>query len=301
MSAQSPMSAMSGLRELQQRVLQGILDPARMPLELIQAQDEGEARQRTGVYADAYRLRLIEVLGNDYPALKAWAGPTAFEQIALAYIEAHPSDQPDARWFGRHLPAFLRSADWGLPAVTNTARADMAALEWALSEVFDAEDLPPASLDDVRQLDPTDWPGLRMQLMPSLRRLRLHSNALAVRLAHDQQQDQELDLPLPPPQSLPAHEALVWRHELRVYHRALDADEALALDAVALGADFSGLCEAMLPLLPADEIPARAAGLLARWLTEGCLSTVQAAAADETNEVDLTEGLMEGLMENPAP
>ena len=47
-----------------------------------------------GVYRDAYALRLIEVLTNDYPGLMAMAGPADFDHMALAYIAAHPSRHP---------------------------------------------------------------------------------------------------------------------------------------------------------------------------------------------------------------
>ena len=56
-----------------------------------------------GVYRDAYALRLIEVLTNDYPGLMAMAGPADFERMARAYIAAHPSHHPSVRWFGARL------------------------------------------------------------------------------------------------------------------------------------------------------------------------------------------------------
>ena len=66
-----------------------------------------DASGRLDVYAHGYRLRLIEVLDADYPALHTLAGDELFEQLARAYIAAHPSVFPNARWFGIHLPHFL--------------------------------------------------------------------------------------------------------------------------------------------------------------------------------------------------
>ena len=60
-----------------------------------------------GVYRDAYALRLIEVLTNDYPGLLAMTGPADFDRMARAYIAAHPSHHPSVRWFGARLADFL--------------------------------------------------------------------------------------------------------------------------------------------------------------------------------------------------
>ena len=56
------------------------------------------------VYRDGYALRLIEVLTNDYPGVLAMAGPADFDHMARAYIAAHPSRHPNARWVGSTWP-----------------------------------------------------------------------------------------------------------------------------------------------------------------------------------------------------
>ena len=77
-----------------------------------------------GVYRDAYALRLIEVLTNDYPGLMAMAGPADFDRMARAYIAAHPSHHPSVRWFGARLAGFLASTApySGLAAAAEMAR-----------------------------------------------------------------------------------------------------------------------------------------------------------------------------------
>jgi len=49
---------------------------------------------RLDVYGQAYRLRLIEALGKDFPGLRALIGETDFEAAGRAYIERHPSQHP---------------------------------------------------------------------------------------------------------------------------------------------------------------------------------------------------------------
>src|SRR5262245_47876008 len=60
-----------------------------------------------GVYRHAYTARLVDVLGNDYPHVKRYAGDEAFEGLARAFIAAHPSRSANVRWFGAGFPEFL--------------------------------------------------------------------------------------------------------------------------------------------------------------------------------------------------
>ncbi|MHB8535227.1 MAG: HvfC/BufC family peptide modification chaperone, partial [Sulfuricaulis sp.] len=97
---------------------------------------KADAPTRLTIYYDAYRLRLIEALDSNYPVLHAWIGDEEFEQLGLAYLGAHPSGHFSIRYFGHRLPEFL-----GTEAYSDRPYlGEMAMLEWALSEAFDAED-----------------------------------------------------------------------------------------------------------------------------------------------------------------
>ncbi|HOU66643.1 MAG TPA: DNA-binding domain-containing protein, partial [Thermomonas sp.] len=52
---------------------------------------------RLRIHADAYRLRLIEVLANDYPVTAALLDEDRFDDAALGYLQAHPSTHPSLR------------------------------------------------------------------------------------------------------------------------------------------------------------------------------------------------------------
>ena len=108
-----------------------------------------------GVYRDAYALRLIEVLTNDYPGLMAMAGPADFDRMARAYIAAHPSHHPSVRWFGARLADFLAGT---APYSGLAAAAEMARFEWALGEAFDAPDDTPIQAADLMALPPEILP-----------------------------------------------------------------------------------------------------------------------------------------------
>src|SRR5690606_40146004 len=63
------------------------------------------------VYADAYRLRLIEALAHNYPRLQQLLGEEEFSTVARSYLDEHPSRSVSVRWFGNRLAVHLGDRD----------------------------------------------------------------------------------------------------------------------------------------------------------------------------------------------
>lgn len=261
------MSAAPGspaLAQLQQQFQRYVLGAAPVIEAAVTGNERGDAATRLRVYADAYRLRLLEALGNDYEALRRFIGEARFERLGRAYIEEHPSDTPSVRWFGRHLPQFLRRA----PAyAARPVLAELAQFEWSKGEVFDAPDAPPLALEAVAAVAPDRWPGMQLQPHPGLRRLDLRWNVPAICLAYEQGQP------------APRHRAraralpwLLWRDAaLNIRWRSLGADEAAAFDALSGGASFGTLCELLCQWLEPEHAALHAASLLKRWIVDGLI------------------------------
>ncbi|WP_299344765.1 DNA-binding domain-containing protein [uncultured Pseudoxanthomonas sp.] len=238
-----------------QRQLAGWLlrrDPAEAPL--VSDALPAPASIRLRVYADGYRWRLVEVLGHDFPALRASLGEDRFDTLAEAYLAAHPSRHPSVRHLGQHFPRWL--------ALRDATSADLARLEWQQGEVFDAADAPACSIDDVAALSPEAWTRLRLHVHPAVRRLRLRSTAVAVLDAHARGQP----LPALRPQAPTAW--LLWRAGFDVHWRRLPRDEAMALVAIERGDTFADWCVRLHGRSPAM----RAARLLKRWLSDGLVA-----------------------------
>lgn len=213
------------------------------------------------VYFQAYRLRLIEALETEFPALVAAMGTDAFNNMADGYIQTHPSHHPSVRWFGRHLPDFLRqSPSWR----ENPQYGDIAAFEWALSLAFDAADATAADEADAAVIPPDAWPVLGMEFLPSLHRCTLSSNAPQMRQAVDQEAETLPELE----QSNDPVAWVIWRPELTMEYRSMEIDEAKALDCAREGGNFSDICQTLLQWTEADSVAARAAGLLRAWLQQ---------------------------------
>lgn len=238
---------------------------------LVIGNERGDAQTRLGVYADAYRLRLLEILGNDYEALRLFLGADKFERMGRAYIEAHPSDTASVRWFGRHLPEFLRDAP-GYAA--RPVLAEMARFEWSKGEVFDAPDAEPLPIATIAAVAPESWPHMHLQPHPALRRLDLRWNVPAICLAYEARQ------------AVPKHRAraqhlpwLLWRDEaLNIRWRPLGADEAAAIDALCAGGSFGQICELLCQWVEPEQAAMHAAGLLKRWVVDRLIADLEIAA-----------------------
>jgi hypothetical protein len=217
---------------------------------------------RLRIYRDGYALRLVEVLGNDFPVLKALLGEDAFGRLAARYLDAHPSTQPSVRYFGVHFATWLQAQpDAGAGAVA------LARFEWAQGEVFDAVDAAAVTMADIAAWPMQDWPGLRLSLAPHLRVLALRGNAAAQIGAH------ALGDAIPACCGGEVTHWLLWRHDFDVHWRRLDDDEADALRSVADGASFADLC-AQLARVHGDAGALRAAGLLKRWISDDLVATL---------------------------
>ena len=72
---------------------------------------------------------------NDHELLHRYLGDETFDEMGHAYVKARPSEHPNLRWFSQGLPEFLKSAE---PYCDHPVLADLAALEKALNDAFDA-------------------------------------------------------------------------------------------------------------------------------------------------------------------
>ena len=224
--------------------------------------DEFRGR-RLAIYRDAYRLRLAEVLRNDYPALASLCGD-GFDAIAQGYIAAHPSTFRNVRWFGGALCTFLREH----PLYHDRPDlADLALFEWTLGLAFDAADRAAAAFAEVAAIAPEHWADLRFEAHPSLRVVNLRRSAVAAwnrfstgAVAAAPGQD--------------CAEWAVWRKDLSPYFRSLDADEAWALAALRSGVSFGEICAGLCDWVEEGSAAPRAARLLRAWVDDGWIAGV---------------------------
>jgi hypothetical protein len=219
-----------------------------------------------GVYRHAYGSRLVDALRNDHELLHSYLGDEMFDAMGYAYVAAKPSHHPNLRWFSQGLPDFLRSAEL---YSDHPVLADLAALEKALNDAFDAADAPVLALTDMAGFAPELWNTLKFQPHPSSRRLDVSTNAAAIWLALKNDETPPDAATLDEPGRL-----LVWRQDVTPMFRELAAEEAMMWDEAANGIAFGVLCSMLATYDDPDGAAARGAGYLHGWVTSGLLTGV---------------------------
>lgn len=261
------MNALTRLQDdFQRRVLGG--DAA--ILDAVVGNATADAAERVGVYVHAYSARLVEALENEFLTLRFAAGDEAAAEMLHQYALATPSTHRNVRWYGKDLVQFLRSAS---PWKDTPAFAELAALDWAISLSFDAEDEPCITEADIAVVPFERWGEMVLRLPHHVRLNTSTWNVWQLRQARDHAQACPKLRRLEFPQTW-----IVSRQELEVHYRQLEADEAAALEAVAAGQPFERLCEALCDWHPQEDVALRAAGLLKAWIGNGWISGVELPA-----------------------
>lgn len=241
-------------------------DPAVAPLtSWIVAESEEAATKRLDVYANMYFFRLLDCVKDDFPKVVSLIGEEDFHDLITDYLVAHPPRNPSVRYAGDRLPRFLAEHPlrkrWGFIH-------DLAAIEWAHVEVFDAADealLDPSQLGGVA---PEDWPALRFHTIDALQLVDLAHPAQVAWLAIEKAETVPDELP---PQPTPL---VVWRRGYRVFHRVLEPDERAALGKIRSGAPFAEVCDVLaVEGAGVERAAERATVLLVKWIGEGILSS----------------------------
>jgi hypothetical protein len=259
---------MSDLARQQSEFQQGILTGDDTILAEILDSPREKRETLFGVYRYAYGSRLVEAMRNDHKLLHRYLGDEAFDEMGHAYVKARPSEHPNLRWFSQGLPDFLKSAK---PYCNHPVLADLAALEKALNDAFDAKESPVLALEDMAGFAPELWNDLLFRPHPSACRLDVATNAAAVWLALKNDET-------PPDAATPdtPSRLLIWRLDSTPMFRELPAEEAMMWDETANGIRFGVLCEMLATYDDPDGAAARGAGYLHGWITAGLLTGVSA-------------------------
>ncbi len=215
------------------------------------------AVERLGVYAHAYFARLVEVLENEYPTTRQILGEEAFDAVCRRFLRHHPSRERTLNSLSEGFPAFL---DRSLAHNHRNGLAiDVARIERAMEDVFDAPRAAPLTAADVAAIAPALWERRGLPLIPALRLLRLRYPANeymnAVRAGRRPR--------IPRPR---ASFVIVYRRNFQVYRRDQYPAQFRLLAALAAG---QTLADAVRATVEGQRISAgRQAGWLRRWFRE---------------------------------
>ncbi len=219
---------------------------------------------RLAIYRDGYTRRMRTCLCAAFEKTRFLVGEGLFDTLADGYVSAHPSLHANLGRYGQQFAAYVADT---LP--DRQYISELAALEWALAEAFDAPDAETVSADDLRVLQPAVWGTLGFALHPSVKVLTLKTNAGAMWKALNSGDAPPDGMHLLAPQAW-----LAWRMNNQSRTRPLEAFEADALQAMTEGATFGALCERAKPGEDKTDVTLRIARYLGAWLEQGLLSAV---------------------------
>jgi len=248
---------MPGLRDLQHEFLNYLLEKPSSIVNTIMTTGNVTSHQRLNLYADGYKLRLKEAITTDYEQLHAYLGDDNFDQLMNEYINLYPSHHPSLRYYSKHIPELLSAQQ---PWLQASELAELAVIEKSFCDSFDAADCKPVTLNDLTRLEPEKWPTLRIIFNDSVQLLNMNFNSFQIWKA--------LSEGINPPKLIQeSSKWLIWRSQLMTKYHAVSDAEAIAVQAIMNGGDFSDLCESLLDYFDEQEVPQQTITMLHGWIS----------------------------------
>ena len=142
---------------------------AEVAAEFIKPNDRLSSFERLQLYNRMYWFRLIDIMHDDNPGLRAVLGDKKFTRLIEAYLTKYPSRSFTLRNLCERLGQFIREAPRWTAPFTSLAR-DVTSFEWAQTLAFDEAQLPVLTAADIARTPPE---RLRLRLQPYLTLLAL--------------------------------------------------------------------------------------------------------------------------------
>lgn len=223
---------------------------------------------RLDIYREQFWLRHIACLVEDFPLLAALLGQEKFDAMVAEYVAAHPPTEFQMRVFGAKLADFLETTP-------DRLLADVARLEWAFIDAFDAADAPPLDPNVVAQIPEDAWPSARLVLHPSVQRMKLLYPAHKMREKWRENEDAR---PIARPERAPSN-VVVYRQKFLMYVEEMDDLAFAMLDRIARGEALGAAGDALATETGrGEEIESRIGEWFTRWSGLGWISRVEIAS-----------------------
>ena len=208
------------------------------------------------IYADAYLARMIESIEKDFPAVAHLLGRSRFRAMCRGYLERCPSRSRSLNPLGRNLPEVLSD---------RPAARDLARVEAAMSEVFDAEAAQPLRPSDFSSMAPEKLARSRLAFVPAFRLLELDHDVNPYIDAVKREQ------PKLPRLKRTRSRIAVYRKEFQVWRLDLTAPAHAALSALHRGRTVSQAVAAAARLWSGkpDQLQSEVRRWFGEWVSEG--------------------------------
>jgi len=213
--------------------------------------------ERLEIYAHMYYARLVEVMEAEYPTLRQVLGPHAFAAACRRFVAKNPSRTRTLGTLSARYPDFLART---LPRSNRNALAvDVARLERAMEDVFDAPRAEPMTAAEYAELGAGDWDRAKLRVTPALQLLKLRYPANDYMNAARRGERQRVPRPR-------ATFAIVFRRGFQVMRRDQEPEQFKLLEALVAGRPVAAAVRACIRGRGASAD--RVAKRLGRWFEE---------------------------------
>ena len=241
---------MTTLLEFQRTLAQAVMQPLtardnmrrgnRDGVALVKPNSRLTAFERWEIYNRSYWSRVLDAFSEDFPGVRALVGASGFDRLRRAYLAEYPSESFTMRDLGQHLVRWME-ANPVYAGPHPAAALDMAKLEWAEIESFDAGEDERLTSQDIAALDPDAslqlQPHIRLRevtyavdlLIFEIREASRRNGGSARALARTRVERVKSEAPI---------YLAIHRHELVVHYKRLDAEEFRLLRAIYEGASI---------------------------------------------------------------
>lgn len=254
------MSNDSELRQRQQQMMAFLLGQSDDIAPHIVGDQQVSAAERLSIYRNAYRIRLREVIDTDHPVLGTYLGDDLFDRMVDGYIDSMPSQFRSLRQYCDPLPEFLRTDEFfaQYPQISELAR-----FERFLLVAFDAADRLPATVQDLQELPPEQWPAMTLRFHPSLQMFITPYNIVEIW--------QSLKAENAPPELMEQNSCWVlWRNADRLTEfRSISRVEQQMLDAFLQGHNLTQVAEIIVEQEGHDSAAESLLTIMMQWLELG--------------------------------
>lgn len=198
------------------------------------------AVEQLEIYREQFYLRHTASLVEDFPGVGGILGQSDWDRLVWDYLASVTPASFDLGDLGAGLAAFAETREW--LAERRELVVDMARLEYAHTEVFDAPDAAPLEPAKLGAVPADAWEQARLVTDPGLRLLGLRHPVLALRRELLDRAEQDAATPLVLPAPKPGFFA-VHRRNLAIFHDELAPDAFALLAALARGEPLGRACE----------------------------------------------------------
>jgi hypothetical protein len=219
------------------------------------------------IYREQFWLRHTTSLLEDFPGLSGILGQSDWERLAEQYLHEVVPDSYTLRDLGQRLPQVIEQASW-LPH--QALCLDMARLELAYIEVFDAPDALPLAPERLSSLAEDDLLRARLVIAPAVRLLSVNYPVADLRRSLRAETEQPVPIPEPRAQNL-----VVYRRDLQLWDMPVTNVAFALLAGLARGVPLGAAAEAAAVSVEAEaELGQNIGAWFREWATKGLISDV---------------------------